>query len=295
MAAGAIRPLTLQHRNGGEPPKAEIGALPKKRLTNAPKCVLILFVAAQPTGPAPAAHSNPPHPQGPRQGGSRIGRFLGLLGRLILYGHDLADKLRQSAGTPAFARLALPFGTTDLTAIVRSITRGLMLAIALHERLERRAARGRDITPTPLRSPWPPEPAAPCPGAPRAKPEAAPDVVALPTPQQIATMLRRRPLGAVLVDICHDLGVMPGDMEAELSRELRRAIIEYGGSLARYLSRTMDRALGRLPAPQASSSPCRRIEPQSEPMGAEFETPSLRPPVELVLATGPPSNIAMRA
>jgi hypothetical protein len=83
-----------------------------------------------------------------------------LLGRLILYGHDLADKLRQCADARAFARLALPFGTTDLTAILRSITRGLMLAIALHERLEQRAARGRDITPTPLRSPSLPAPAA---------------------------------------------------------------------------------------------------------------------------------------
>jgi hypothetical protein len=233
----------------------------------------------------------------PGQGGSRIGRFLGLLGRLILYGHDLADKLRQSADTPAFARLALPFGTTDLTAILRSITRGLMLAIALHERLERRAARGRDITPTPLRSPSLRAPAAPRPSVPRAKPEATPDVVTLPTPQQIAAPLRRRPLGAVLVDICHDLGIMPGDMEPELSRALRAAIIEYGGSLARYLSRTMDRALGRLPAPHVSPSPRSRIEPRSEPMGAGVAPPQSYPPVPiaLALATGPPLTPAVTA
>jgi hypothetical protein len=276
-------------------PKFKLGHYPpKKPLTNAPKCVLIMFVTASPPGPAPAAHPNPPHPQGPGQGGSRIGRVLGLLGRLILYGHDLADRLRQSTGNPTFARLALPFGTTDLKAILRSITRGLMLAIALHERLEQRAARGRDITPTPLRSP---APAAPCPRTLRAKPEAAPDVVALPTPQQIAALLRRRSLGAVLVEICHDLGIMPGDMEPELSRELRAAIIEYGGSLARYLSGTMDRALGRLPAPRVSAPQRSRIEPPTKWMGAEVETPQSSPPVPiaLALATGPPLNAAVAA
>ncbi len=213
------------------------------------------FVTAPPPGPAPAAHPNPPPQQAPGQGGSRIGRILGLLGQLMLYGHDLADRLCECAGTPAFARLAIPFGTTDVAAILRCITRGLMLAAALHERLEQRAARGRDITPTPLRVPSPRKPASPRPRPRPARPQAAPDVAALPTPEEIAALLRRRPLGAVIVDICHDLGIMQGDVEPELWRELRDAIIEYGGSLARYLAGTMGRVFGRLPGPHFSPSP----------------------------------------
>ena len=226
-------------------------------------------MTAPPTGPAPAAHSNPPRQQAQVQGGSQIGRFLGVVSWLITYGKDLADKLRQHAGTPAFAPLARPFGTTNLAAILARITRGLRLAVALHERLTERAARGRDITPPPPRLPAPHKSGKPCPRAQRARPEAASDVVALPTPQEIAALLRRRPLGTVIAEICRDLGIMPGDLEPELWRELFHAITEYGGSFSAYFAHLSRRLF---PSSRAATQP---------------PAPRSCPPVQPALATGP--------
>ena len=50
----------------------------------------------------------------------------------------------------------------------------------------------------------------------------------MPTPEQIASDIRRRPVGAVIADICRDLGIMPGH---KLWRELSLAIIDTRGSL----------------------------------------------------------------
>ncbi len=212
-------------------------------------------MTAPPTGPAPATHPDPQRQQTPGQGGSRIGRLLGVVAWLITYGKDLAEKLRQHAGTPAFTPLARPFGTTNLAAILARITRGLRLAAALHERLTQRAARGRDITPPPPRLPAPRKPGKPRPRAQPARPQAAADVVALPTPEEIAAMLRRRPLGAVIAEICCDLGIAPGDLEPRLWRELFAAIVEYGGSLGKYLAGTLGRLFAGAPGRRAATHP----------------------------------------
>jgi hypothetical protein len=197
-------------------------------------------------------------------------------------------KLRQCAGTPAFTRLASRFGTTDLARIIRRIARGVILAIELSDRLERRAARGRDISPSPVRVPSPRKPATPRKRARRAKPQPAAEVFDLPTPEEIAAMVRRRPIGAVIVDICHDLGIMQGNVPPELWQELHDAIIDYGGNFAKYLDRMMDRALG--PVPDKHVSPSRRgsIEPQTGSIEGGIETPQPSPPVSPALATGPP-------
>ena len=47
--------------------------------------------------------------------------------------------------------------------------------------------------------------------------------------------MRRRPIGAVIVDICHDLGITPGQLDRAFWDELSHAIIAYGGSLAGFL------------------------------------------------------------
>jgi hypothetical protein len=44
--------------------------------------------------------------------------------------------------------------------------------------------------------------------------------------------VRRRPVGAVIVDICRDLGIRPGDCDRPFWDELCHAIIAYGGRLA---------------------------------------------------------------
>ncbi len=230
-------------------------------------------MSAPPTGPAQAAPPNPRPEQAPAQGGSRIERFLGLLCGLIVYGMDMAEKLRQSAGTPTFTLLAKRFGTTDLAAIVHRIARGLRLAAALHERLEQRAARGRDITPPPLRLPSPRTSATSHPRAQRPQPEAAPDIAALPTPKEIAALLRRRPLGAVLVEICRDLGVAPGDLEPGLWKELSSTIIEFGGNLAAYVAGLINGVFHIPPRLRVATRPAK---------------PRSSPSVPPALATGPP-------
>jgi hypothetical protein len=65
----------------------------------------------------------------------------------------------------------------------------------------------------------------------------------VPTEKEIAARLatgldpvvRRRPVGAVIADICHDLGITPGQLDRAFWEELSHAIIAYGGSLAGFL------------------------------------------------------------
>ena len=61
----------------------------------------------------------------------------------------------------------------------------------------------------------------------------------MPTPEQIAAEVRRRPIGAVIADICRDLGIMA---DHPLWRELRLAVILHGGSLAAFVRDMCKRA-----------------------------------------------------
>src|SRR5215831_5093937 len=82
-----------------------------------------------------------------------LGRVLGVLRWLINYGKRLAATLQQRATAPDFDLFARRFGSADLAVILARITAGLRRAAALEAALNRRAARGRDLTPTPLRLP----------------------------------------------------------------------------------------------------------------------------------------------
>jgi hypothetical protein len=57
------------------------------------------------------------------------------------------------------------------------------------------------------------------------------------TEAEIAAELRHRPVGAVIADICHDLGIMPGHLTGECWDEIRHAIIAYGGSLVGFITK----------------------------------------------------------
>ena len=89
-----------------------------------------------------------------------------------------------------------------------------------------------------------------------------------PTPAQIAAKIRRQPIGAVIADICRDLGIRPNH---PLWRELRDAIVRYGGSLARLVKDICDCAF------QSPAS----LWPLSSPLA-----PALRFPAPS--GTGPP-------
>jgi hypothetical protein len=69
----------------------------------------------------------------------------------------------------------------------------------------------------------------------------------MPTPEQIAAQVRRRPIGAVIADICRDLGITPSH---KLWQTLQSAIIRYRGNYTRLIIDMLDRVFP-LPAPTA--------------------------------------------
>jgi hypothetical protein len=192
-----------------------------------------MFDAA--TEPVAAVQPDPNRAEPPRPIPPKIARVLSVLHPLIAYGKNLADMLQQHAAAPHllpfFEFLGINFGTRNLALILARITRGLLRAAALEARLRRRAARGPDLQSAPRRPPSKRKPRAAKPTIPLRGP--APDPAHLPTPEEIEAEVRRRPIGAVLVDICLDLGIAP----AQMDHELHCVIIGHGGSLARYLVR----------------------------------------------------------
>ena len=169
-----------------------------------------------------------------------IGRVLSLVRKLIDFGKQIATSVQQHAGALDFRLHTSLFGTADLAVILARITNGLRRAAALEAALCRRAERGQDLTDSPLRMPTagtrraerqvaPPDP----------QPEPAqpedPRLARLLTEAEIAAEIRRRPIGAVIVDICHDLGIAPGLLDRAFWDELSLAIMAYGGSLSGFL------------------------------------------------------------
>jgi hypothetical protein len=176
---------------------------------------------------------------------SRSGRLLNLVRKLIDYGRELATTIRQRvASDPTLTMVR--FGTTDLAQILTRIARGLHLANALEARVLQRAAHldaGR--RPGNARSP------ARTPASPRAA-EADPPLASLPTAEQIAADIRRRPIGAVIADICRNLGIMPSH---PLWRDVHLAMIEHGGSYVRLVTDLIDRAFPLPAVPSTAASP----------------------------------------
>ncbi len=139
---------------------------------------------------------------------------------------------------------------------------------------------GQDLTPAPIRlpvthGPRPARQVAPPDAQPepqRADPAEDPRLARLPTEQEIAAEVRRRPVGAVIVNICRDLGIAPGHLDRAFWDELSHAIIMYGGSLAGFLGNLHKRLFAFAPAPSD--------RPESGWPAA--------PPRLPALATGPP-------
>ena len=173
---------------------------------------------------------------------TRSGGLLSLVRKLIDYGRELAATLRQCAVPHDTAHLRRSFGTCDLAVILARITQGLRRAGLLEERIVGAAAR-LDAEPQPKPTPSPRTPRArPCEAAPPAPRQTQapaadtdPRLAHLPTPDEIAAMVRRQPIGAVLADICRDLGIVPSH---KLWHELHAAIDKYGGNFVRLV---MDR------------------------------------------------------
>jgi len=62
----------------------------------------------------------------------------------------------------------------------------------------------------------------------------------MPTVEQVAAAIRRRPIGAVIADICRNLGILPSN---PLWREVQGAIRKHGGNCARLVLDLLDQAL----------------------------------------------------
>ncbi len=192
----------------------------------------------------------PPPTEAPKP--SRSGRLLAVVRKLIDYGKELVATVRQRvASDPIFARTG--FGTTDIALILARIARGLHRAQALEDRVTRCAAR-LDAEPRRARGQSEARLSAVRPFAEPPDPRLA----SLPTAEQIAAEVRRRPIGAVIADICRDLGILPSH---KLWRDVQHLIIEHGGSLARLLSDFMDQAFSpdprlRSPTDMRPPTPC---------------------------------------
>ena len=179
--------------------------------------------AAAPTLPDPGQDRAAASAEKP----SRAARFLTLVRKLIDYGKEVAQELRQNAAGMHPFRLATRFDTVDIEQIFARIARGLRLAAGLEARLISHPPQEKSPVSTGARTdaaPRPPRTAQL--SHRRAKLAADPRLAALPSAEEIAAECRRRPIGAVIADICRDIGIMPGH---PLWRELNLTIMETGG------------------------------------------------------------------
>ena len=111
----------------------------------------------------------------------------------------------------------------------------------LEAKLCKRAERGRDLTVAPVRLPAIRVPGAARPEPQRRRPHRGPAPRRLPTEEEIAAEMRRRPIGAVIVDICCDLGIAPGDIDRPFWDEINHAVIMYGGNLVPFFNDLSER------------------------------------------------------
>lgn len=211
-----------------------------------------------------------------------IAHLLGLIRILVSFGQDLAASLRRDGLAPRLHPIN-PFGITDIGQILARITRGLLRAAALQDMLLQRAATGRDVTPPP------PPPVQPGPQGHTGNQSSqdrqgsrnsshhqqvgrapGPNVLYLPTPQELAEEVRSQPIGVTLLAICEDLGIIPSLLDPIDWRALFVAIATHGGQFAPWLQRMTDR--------------CMAFWTWFRPTPA----PPPTPPPPLTPATGPP-------
>jgi hypothetical protein len=200
--------------------------------------------SSTPTSPGPtAAETDTP---------TRAGRLLSLVRKLIDYGRELAASLCQHSETTDLRPLMRAFGTRDIARILARITCGLLRAQALEDKVLHNAAR-LDAPPQPNSQPAASTRSPSAPRPPRDR-QLGPDLAPLdlPTPEQIAAKVRCQPIGAVIADICRDLGICPNH---PLWRELQALIDEYRGNYASLVIEILDRPSITLFASEPTASP----------------------------------------
>ena len=191
------------------------------------------------TGPEPASQPDPD------QADERVSpavRFAGFLRRVINCGKQLVIAVRLRAHRPDFPRFTRPFGTNYLPHILRRIHGAIHRALLLEQRaLQQAGVRPpppvRVRTPSASQDKTPDEtraarndnalPARKRPVRP-VRPAGDPHYADWPSREKLVAELRRRPIAAVLVDICRDLGIT---LHHPLWEEMSRIITAHGGSV----------------------------------------------------------------
>ncbi|HBK09119.1 MAG TPA: hypothetical protein DDZ81_25215 [Acetobacteraceae bacterium] len=215
------------------------------------------------TAPTRTGLANGPHPVPDRPeflpAPSRSAGLLNLVQTIITFGKGLLQTLQGPIDPQTWRGIPVRFSTDNIALIIVRITRGLLMAEALHDRLARiarqldrpSAPRAAAATASPAQTRLPRTPAI----------QPYWDDTVLPTKQEIAALIRNRPIGRVLEDIALDLGILPSD---KLWQRLNLPIISNGGDVVRLLKRTTRQAfsgnhvwLRELPVPESLAPPLR--------------------------------------
>ena len=148
--------------------------------------------------------------------------MLALVHKLIACGQELLDFVKTCEGPHPPLDVFRRFGCLSLERVIARITRGLIIAGVLEERFQRRLPRKDE---RPDRAPREPKPKA---ETDQPKPRRSLWTSheeeldgELPSAEAIAARLRGRPAGAVLAEICRDLGITT---EHKLWRELNELL-----------------------------------------------------------------------
>jgi hypothetical protein len=162
---------------------------------------------------------------------------------LLAYGRHLSLTLDRRSTAWGFSVFAQFFGTARLPVIRARLARGILRIMALQRVLLSRAMRGQDTRFGGKREPREKPPAPPVTDANAAPPpsrkkrvrrsfaDTIPDLDNLPTLKQLEAQIRRRSVGAALVDICRDLGVAPYLCEGRFWNALYAALVWTNGNL----------------------------------------------------------------
>ena len=219
-----------------------------------------------PPMPAALQTADPGASPGPQdQTGNKGGHLLGLVRKIIAYGRDLVASLQQQNAPTPSPQIVRRFASVNLAVIIARITRGLAMAGLLDARLVNAEFRPDKLPPTGPREATTLRPE-PRPRRPKlTRPDTAEDDAALraalPSIEEIAERVRNRPVGAVIADICRDLGINGMD---DLWRDLQLAITYNGGNFPT-MSMEILRRIQRAGPSFSDWTPPRRRSPTDPP------------------------------
>ena len=159
-----------------------------------------------------------------------IALALSVVRMLIAYACHIARKAEECAVRGDISPVTINFGKgIAIDQLIIRVARGLRRALMLQEMLEQCATTGRDLAPVARRE------SGPSGGSRRGgqDKDKPPHVERLPSVAEIAAELERKPLGVVVADICHDIGIVPSDLTEEQWDALQTVILTYGGTTGR--------------------------------------------------------------